>query len=57
MEIKTIKRQLDASEEFDKVVNQALAEGWTLIKRDVLAPYEGTTRTYYRMLYAELEKR
>lgn len=41
---------------FDKAVNEALAEGWTLTKRCILNPYESETFVYYRTLYAELEK-
>ena len=56
MQIKTIKFRLDASEEFDKAVNKALSEGWSLVKRDVLPPYEGAAYVHHRMLYAELER-
>lgn len=55
-QIKTIKRQLDASAEFDKEVNAALENGWRLLRREVLPPYEGEERIFFRMLYAELER-
>ncbi len=55
-QIKTIMRNASAPEEFDAEVNKAIAEGWTLVKRDVLLPYEGPTRIFHRMLYAELER-
>lgn len=59
MEIKTITKRLDYSGDFDKVVNAALADGWTLTKREVLQPpaqpNDGTRLC--TMLYAELEKR
>lgn len=53
--IKTIKKQLGASAEFDREVNACLEEGWTLTKREVLPPYEGAERIFFRLLYAELE--
>lgn len=55
-QIKTIKRQLDASAEFDNEVNAAIAEGWTLTRREVLSPMEGQSRIFWHMLYAELER-
>lgn len=54
--IKTIIRNTNGVEEFDAEVNKAIAEGWTLVKREVLRPYEGPTRLFFRMLYAELER-
>lgn len=57
-QIKTIKYRLDNAEGFDKEVNEALAEGWTLTARKVLLPpSQPNTSTYLNfMLYAELEK-
>lgn len=58
-QIKTIYEDLTnpkALDNFDNEVNQALAEGWTLTKRDVLKPYESETTCWHRILYAELEK-
>lgn len=55
-QIKTIKYQLDAAEAFDEKVNAALAEGWTLTKRELLPPADLGDRVAFRMLYAELEK-
>lgn len=53
LEIKTIKNRLDNAESFDKEVNAALAEGWELIRRDIIIPQ---TTDKYTMLYAELER-
>lgn len=58
-QIKTIMKRdstLEFRNEFDREVNEALADGWTLTKREVLKPYEGGTITWHRMLYAELER-
>lgn len=55
-QIKTVTVRIDAAEQFDKFVNEALAEGWTLIKREVLPPFDGMHQFVYRTLYAELEK-
>lgn len=58
-QIKTIMHRMETpgdGETFDREVNKALTEGWTLVKREVLRPYEGPHRTFYRMLYAELER-
>lgn len=55
-QIKTVTVRIDAAEQFDKEVNEALTEGWMLIKRDVLPPFDGTQHFVHRMLYAELEK-
>ncbi len=57
MKIKTIRKNLDAAELFDKEVNAALEEGWVLGKREVLPGLRLTNTTYHnRMLYAELVK-
>lgn len=57
-QIKTIKYRLDNAEDFDKEVNVALAEGWTLTARKVLLPpSQPNTSNYFNfMVYAELEK-
>lgn len=56
-QIKTIKNRLDNAAEFDKAVNFALAEGWTLTKREVLQPKaQSESLQSYTMLYAELER-
>ena len=52
MEIKTITARIPT--EFDRLVNEALAEGWTLVKRDVLQPWN--TDEFPRLYYAELER-
>jgi hypothetical protein len=54
-QIKTIMAELNDTEEFDRDVNTALAKGWTLVKRDVLPPYESESILNPSMLYAELE--
>lgn len=62
-QIKTIFKHMDPktvdvleAQDFDRQVNEAIAEGWKLVKRDVFHPLD--TRKYYhpRVLYAELEK-
>lgn len=55
-QIKTIIKRTDDWGLFDEEVNKAIAEGWTLVKRDVLHPYEGHTYVFTRALYAELER-
>lgn len=53
LKIKTI--MTETPDKFDKYVNAAIAEGWELVKRDVLPPFEGQTRLWTRAFYAELE--
>lgn len=57
-QIKTIKNRLDNNKQFDDEVNQALLEGWKLIKREVINPNgQPSGATYFHtMLYAELER-
>jgi hypothetical protein len=52
MQIKTIFSTFDNVDEFDQQVNDHLAEGWQLVKRDVLPE----TAQTFRQLYAELVK-
>lgn len=54
MEIKTIVKRLDNAEDFDKSVNEAIAEGWILNKRCIAQA--NTQGGYYvhRMLIAEM---
>lgn len=57
--IKVMNPRLDAAMEaqaFDDEVNAALEEGWTLVKREVLAPAVTDAYDYHRTLYAELER-
>lgn len=54
LEIKTIISRDPG--EFDQAVNAALAEGWGLVRRDLIPPYEGETLRCYRIFYAELER-
>ena len=53
LEIKTVINRLDNATDFDDEVNKALAEGWELVRRDVLQSH---TENKYSMLYAELER-
>jgi len=59
-EIKTIVAPLSCSELYDKAVNELLADGWTLEKREIInAPgqiSEAFQFTIERVLYAELER-
>lgn len=57
-QIKTIAKRLNYSAEFDAAVNEAIAEGWTLIERKVLQPPSQPSDGVYfhNMLYAELER-
>lgn len=54
LKIKTITTAEPA--EFDELVNAAIADGWDLVKRDVLPPFEGDAWFYKRTFYAELER-
>lgn len=61
MEIKTIYISASSSGEkvFDDCANEALQEGWKLIKREILQPpaQPNTGCVYFdNMLYAELER-
>lgn len=53
LEIKTIWGEIINSNIFDDDVNKALAEGWELVRRDVLPRRVETGNT---LLYAELER-
>lgn len=56
-QIKTININAEkGTEVFDERVNTAIADGWTLTKRDVLPPCNCGSTYFNRMLYAELEK-
>lgn len=61
MEIKTIYIPASAAgvPAFDNCVNEALQEGWKLVKRELIQPQAqpNTDTTYFsNMLYAELER-
>lgn len=57
MEIKTIVKRLGEPSVFDSKVNAALAEGWHMVKREVIPGGPMTENTAaHRMLYAELVK-
>lgn len=51
MQILTLVQQLDYAGDFDCAVNEALGEGWQLIRREVINP---GTEDKHIMLYAEL---
>lgn len=53
LEIKTIWSELVYSNQFDAKVNEALAEGWELVRREALPRRVEYGET---LLYAELEK-
>lgn len=52
LQIKTIVQKASEPEDFDREVNAALAEGWGLVRRDVLPE----TLNGHRCFYAELER-
>lgn len=55
MKIKTIIRNTDHVEKFDEEVNEAIADGWILVKREVLPGMQyNATNWAWRALYAEL---
>ena len=57
LQIKTITDRLDFSNRFDTEVNDALADGWELVRRDVLPPMAMRNGDQtYSVLYAELER-
>lgn len=51
--IKTIRWSIPYAEKFDEDVNEALAEGWYLVKRYTLPAY---TEDEYITLVAELQR-
>ena len=53
LEIKTIWSELVNSNQFDIKVNEAIAEGWELVRREVLPRRTEWGET---LLYAELER-
>lgn len=56
MEIKTVCVAVGQAKEFDRQVNEALAEGFRLVKRELLPFAEGPSRYVERAYYAELVK-
>lgn len=57
MEIKTLIANTDNVVAFDKKVNEAMAEGWRLAKREILPGQQyNETNWARRILYAELVK-
>lgn len=52
-QIKTVVYNIDHAEDFDKDVNEALADGWALIHREMRTQRIPDRKT---LLYAELEK-
>ena len=56
LEIRTIIVNANLPGKFDTEVNIHLKEGWELVRREVLPPYEGDVTTCPQRLYAELER-
>ncbi len=56
LEIRTIIVNSSLPGKFDTEVNNHIKEGWELVRRDVLPPYEGECMTCPQRLYAELER-
>lgn len=55
MKIKTIKNRLNNAEQFDKELNRALADGYQLIRRDIVPGFSLTGGgCLHNMLYAEM---
>lgn len=52
-QIKTVVYDIDYPGDFDGAVNKALADGWTLIHREMRTPRIPDRKT---LLYAKLEK-
>lgn len=58
-QIKTIIKRRDYPEQFDREVNEALAQGWTLVRRYISngrTSGNAEPRTFYPVIIAELEK-
>lgn len=56
-QIKTISHRLDNAALFDEAVNNALTEGWQLMKREVINPMSQHEKLMaYITIYAELER-
>ena len=57
MQIKTITNRIDNNKSFDIDVNEALSEGWVLVKRYILEGKQLSNSTYsHNMLIAEMIK-
>lgn len=56
LQIRTVIVPSTLQGKFDTEVNTLLEEGWELVRRDVLPPYEGECMTCPQRLYAELER-
>lgn len=55
MKIKTIRRRLDNAAEFDEDLNKALANGYQLVRRDIIPGFRLDGGGHlHNMLYAEL---
>ena len=55
MKIKTIRWKLDYAEQFDEELNQALADGYQLVRREIVPGFRLDGGSYlHNMLYAEL---
>ena len=49
--VKTIIKPTCDVDDFDNEVNKALADGWELVRRDIITPPDESSK-----LYAELER-
>lgn len=56
LEIRTVIVPTSLPGKFDNEVNALIKEGWELVRRDVLPPYEGECSTVRQSLYAEFER-
>lgn len=56
LEIRTIIVPSTHPGKFDDEVNTHLKEGWELVRRDVLPPFEGECTVVPQRLYAEMER-
>ncbi|MGN1027799.1 MAG: hypothetical protein ACI4P4_15500 [Faecousia sp.] len=55
-QIKTIKSRRDFELDFDDEVNEALRDGWTLLRRYIDPGFARGSRVFYPVFVAELER-
>lgn len=56
LQIKSIWHRADAAAEFDAKVNKAIADGWELVRREIVPGSAYDTTIFHTMFYAELVK-
>lgn len=56
IQIKTIWERADFAEEFDARVNESIADGWELARREVIPGSTNAGLILHNMFYAELVK-